>query len=198
MNVLYLGVPPFRLTSIIESSGAEIVYRSAPFDVNFLRKNEIDIAVSHRYRHIIGKDEITYLNGKIVNLHNSFLPWNKGADANPWSFLEDTPKGATLHFIDVGIDTGDIIGQTELHFDEDSETLSSSYSKVQDALVALFEKHWPSILSGECPRIPQTGEGSYHTTSERNKWLHLIDDLGWNTPASHLKGMALKNDTVRS
>ena len=45
----------------------------------------------------------------IVNLHKAYLPYNKGAHPNFWSFAENTPSGITIHVIDSGIDTGNII-----------------------------------------------------------------------------------------
>jgi len=33
------------------------------------------------------------------------------ADPNVWSFIEKTPKGVSIHYLDAGIDTGDIIAQ---------------------------------------------------------------------------------------
>ena len=60
-------------------------------------------------------------------MHISLLPWNRGYHPNIWSFLEDTPKGVTIHYINEGIDTGDIIVQKEIVIDEDKETLKSSY-----------------------------------------------------------------------
>ena len=59
-----------------------------------------------------------------------------------WSFLEDTPKGVTIHYIDEGIDTGDIIVQKEVFIDEDKETLKSSYEILNKEIQALFKENW--------------------------------------------------------
>ena len=55
----------------------------------------------------------------------------EGQDPNLWSFIEDTPKGVTIHEIDEGIDTGDIIFQKEIVLNS-NETLASSYEKLQE------------------------------------------------------------------
>ncbi len=62
----------------------------------------------------------------IINLHISFLPWNRGAHPNFWSFYDDTPKGVTIHLIDEGIDTGAIIYQKEITFDRNEKTFESN------------------------------------------------------------------------
>ena len=38
-------------------------------------------------------------------MHISYLPFNRGAHPNYWSFKDNSPKGVTIHFIDNGIDT---------------------------------------------------------------------------------------------
>ena len=39
----------------------------------------------------------------------SFLPYNRGSHPNFWSFVENTPKGVSIHEVSNGIDDGDII-----------------------------------------------------------------------------------------
>ena len=47
----------------------------------------------------------------IVNLHTGYLPWNRGMYPNVWPLVDWSPAGVTLHWMDEGIDTGDIIAQ---------------------------------------------------------------------------------------
>ena len=137
MNVLNLGIISSPLTPIIAASGCQVIEYSDEIDLLFLKNNAIDFVVSYRYKHVIRKKVIRYLPQKIINLHISLLPWNKGADPNLWSLLEDTPKGVSIHYIDDGIDTGDIIYQKELIFDEENDTLASSYTKLNDEIIEL-------------------------------------------------------------
>ena len=44
----------------------------------------------------------------------SFLPYNRGSHPNFWSFIDDTPKGITIHEIDEGADTGNIVFQKKI------------------------------------------------------------------------------------
>ena len=39
-----------------------------------------------------------------INLHNSFLPFNRGKHPYFWAFYEDSPYGVTIHKVDEGID----------------------------------------------------------------------------------------------
>ena len=69
------------------------------------------LIVSYNYKHIIQPEIIVLMNGRLVNLHISYLPWNKGSDPNFWSFIDNTPKGVTIHKIDNHLDTGAILYQ---------------------------------------------------------------------------------------
>jgi len=96
----------------------------APSDVLNMKP---DLVVSYSYRHIIKQDVLDTLPDKFINLHIALLPYNRGADPNAWSFLDETPKGVTIHIIDKGIDTGPILCQREVFFDYAKDTLGGTY-----------------------------------------------------------------------
>lgn len=170
--------------------GCRALEHSEPVNLDFLRKNKIDFAVSYRYRHIVSEPVIEFLNGKIINLHISLLPWNRGADPNLWSFLEDTPKGITIHYIDKGLDTGDIIIQKELFSQSENETLETSYAKLNFEIIELFRQVWPLILNDTAPRYKQPLGGSVHTLKDKENYMYLLADKGWKTPVCFLKDKA--------
>ena len=68
----------------------------------------------------------------------SFLPWNKGAHPNFWSFYENTPKGVSIHLIDKGIDTGPIIYQKIVKFSKNEETFEQTYSVLKNEIEDLL------------------------------------------------------------
>ena len=191
MNVLVLGIKQSPLTPVIEESGCRVIETIDPIDTDYLRRHAIDYVVSYRYRHIIKQDLLDFVAGKIVNLHISLLPWNKGADPNLWSFLEDTSKGVTIHFIDKGIDSGDIIAQNELFFDPDVETLGSTYEKLNSEIVRLFKDVWPRIRAGRAVGIKQLPGGALHMSKDKERFGYLLEKQGWNTPVKELIGKAL-------
>lgn len=125
-----------------------------------------DLVISYNYKHIVSKECIDYMNHRIINIHISMLPWNRGAGPNLWSFVYDTPKGVTIHEMTPGLDEGDIIFQQEMEFDENTHTLSSSYEALNRAAVKLFKEHWQEIWSGNYSQTPQSGQGSYHAIKD--------------------------------
>jgi methionyl-tRNA formyltransferase len=191
LKVLLLGKRARPIQRCIEASGCRSFLLQDPIDMEFLKKNPVDFMVSYGYRHIIRQSIIESIKGRIVNLHISLLPWNRGADPNLWSFLEDTPKGVTIHYIDRGIDTGDIIAQKEVFFDVEIESLSTTYDQLSRCVEALFCEHWPAIMQGKANRTRQTASGTFHRMADKEPYLPLLSAEGWNTPVRVLIGRAL-------
>jgi methionyl-tRNA formyltransferase len=149
----------------------------------------VDWLVSYGYRYILREKVLEKFPRRAINLHIAYLPWNRGADPNLWSFLEDTPKGVTIHYMDPGIDTGEILAQREVTFGPD-ETLRTTYDKLTDAMVELFMEVWPEIRTGRRRSFVQPKGGTFHRIRDRAKVEHLLYK-GWDTPVSFLIGKAL-------
>jgi methionyl-tRNA formyltransferase len=79
-----------------------------------IRKLDCEIAVSILFGYILRPEFLALPPAGCINLHPSLLPYNRGAHPNVWSIIEGTPAGTTLHYIDSGVDTGDIIAQREV------------------------------------------------------------------------------------
>lgn len=124
------------------------------------------LMISYNYSFLIKEDVIAFMRQRIINLHISLLPWNRGADPNYWSFIEDTRKGVTIHLIDRGLDTGDILLQKEVFFDEEQESFRSSYQKLQEEICRLFQENWQDIKNNRITPRKQTGCGSLHYHKE--------------------------------
>ena len=133
----------------------------------------IEFIISYNYRHIVKQDVISLFPHRIINLHISMLPWNKGANPNIWSFIEGTPTGVTIHEINAGIDTGDILIQREIVFDNMAETLKSSYEKSHAIMSKLFRDNWHMIRNGSIKPKPQVG--TMHYVKDSCTFDHIIN-----------------------
>jgi len=122
--------------------------------------------ISFNYRHMIPGEVLERMPGRVINLHTSLLPYNRGSSPNFFSFIENTPKGVTIHLMDQGLDTGDILCQRELVMNEEEESFASSYGKLMEALTALFRENWSDIRDGKLKPVKQEGAGSYHRMRE--------------------------------
>jgi len=165
----------------------EIVVYDKPINIEFLKKIKPNFIISYNYRFIIKQEIINYIKNNIINLHISLLPWNKGADPNVWSFLEDTPKGVTIHIIDEGIDTGPILVQKEVYMDESIETLRSSYEKLHREIQELFKRSWENIKNKKLKLISQVSRGSVHYIRNFKKIENLLGNKSWDISIKEFK-----------
>jgi methionyl-tRNA formyltransferase len=150
-----------------------------------------DFLISYGYRYLIDSELINFFNGNAINLHISYLPWNKGSDPNLWSFLEDTPKGVTIHKLDDELDTGDIICQKKIFFN-DNHTLKSSYEILQNEMVKIFINNWEGIKFNKILTKKQVGRGSFHKQIDKNIYQNFLLE-GWETKIKNIKGKALND-----
>ncbi len=133
---------------------------------------EPDIGLSVLLGYILAPEFLSLFPRGVVNLHPALLPFNRGAHPNVWSIVERTPAGATLHWVDPGVDTGDIIAQapTDVAAEDTGETL---HHKLEHAALDLLQQTWPAIEAGTAPRRRQAGQG----TSHRVRDLERIDEI---------------------
>jgi len=193
MKILLLGPDRPAMTDFLQSLGDEVLRWDEKLTPDAEILNGIDFVVSYGYRYILKDDLLKRFPNRVVNLHISYLPWNRGADPNLWSFLEDTPKGVTIHYIDAGIDTGRLLAQRQVAFGSD-ETLKTTYAKLALEIEQLFREVWPDIRAGRRASFPQPPGGSFHRMRDREPVEPLLA-RGWDTPVAELIGMAYK--TVR-
>jgi methionyl-tRNA formyltransferase len=114
--------------------------------INIIKKNSIDIMFLAWWPTIITKEAIQAAKIGWVNMHPSFLPYNRGKHPYYWSIIDGSPFGVTLHFIDEHIDTGRILFQERIPIDI-TDTGESLYKKARKKIVKLFKKHYGNIVT---------------------------------------------------
>jgi len=185
MKVLFLGYSDSPLINFIKNNGDEVIVTEEKINASFIKKNKIDFVVSYGYRHLIKKDVLEILPNKVINLHISYLPFNKGADPNFWSFIEDTPKGVTIHIVDEGIDTGDIILQDIVEL-FDTDTLKTTYGILQSSIQELFINNWNNIKTQIIKPKKQIEKGTFHKSTEKEQYISGIKDKWFDMPILEL------------
>lgn len=138
-----------------------------------------DLIVSFNYRYIIKQDVIDCMDGRILNLHMSYLPWNRGSSPNFWSHMDGTPAGVTIHLISAGLDKGDILFQKKVDFDVNKETFVSTYDCLMREMIQLFKDNWQTIKAGTYQPYSQKEEGSYHCMKDLEE-VEKICPFSWN------------------
>jgi len=177
---------PRFVDEIVEASGVEPdrvfdgAHLGEPAILEAIAALEPDLAISVFFGYLLKDSFLKLFRGNAINLHPGYLPYNRGTMPNVWSIVEQTPAGATLHYIDAGVDTGDIIAQRRVAV-EPIDTGETLYSKLEDACVDLFRDAWPLIKAGKARRTPQsTDEGTYHRSTDVQQ-IDRIDPDGMYT-----------------
>jgi len=120
-----------------------------------LRELELDFIFSFQYDKIISREVINIPRCGAINLHYSPLPKYRGVSPIAWALINGEEEyGVTLHYIDPGIDTGDIISQKTFEITS-IKSARELYDKCENVGKTLFETSLESILKGHNKQIPQ-------------------------------------------
>ncbi len=183
MKILILTSGEVSILDFLKQYGEVTVHREKFNLIDSV--SYFDWIISYGYKHIIKSSEIKQAKNSIINLHISYLPYNRGCDPNFWSWYEDTPKGVSIHKVDEGIDTGPIYARKIVEFTE-HETLASSYDKLKKSIENLFYEIFEDIINGKLlPSRPST-KGTFHSSKDLDGYRHLLYN-NWNTPVKDLK-----------
>jgi len=117
---------------------------------------------SFYYRQMLKPPLLAIPSRGALNMHGSLLPKYRGRVPVNWAVLHgERETGATLHYMTVKPDDGDIVGQTAVAIDPD-ETAADVFDKVTEAAAATLERVLPQLIAGTAPRIAQDlSRGSY-------------------------------------
>jgi phosphoribosylglycinamide formyltransferase 1 len=90
------------------------------------------------------------LNGPVVNFHAGITPLFRGVHGGYWALAEGRPElvGSTLHLIDPGIDTGEVVAQTTFEVTPADSFVTYPYLHVA-AVLAPLEKVVARALAGD-------------------------------------------------
>ena len=121
----------------------------------FLTDNieEADIVISVMYDKII---KPKYVNNKICfNFHPGVLPEYRGSGAFSWVILNKEKKvGITLHLMDEGIDTGEVIEIREFLISKE-DTAHSLFLRGEKVIYKMFKDWYKDLVRGDYISVPQ-------------------------------------------
>ena len=108
-----------------------------------LEENDIDLIVLAGYLSIVDKKIIERYENRIINIHPSLIPKYCGKGYYGIKVHEQVIRnkekvsGATVHYVDNGIDTGEIIIQEHLQVNEDdtAQTLQKRILEIEHKIL---------------------------------------------------------------
>ena len=170
-----MGMPPVKELALEHDIPVyqPIKARDEEF-INTLKEINPDVIVVVAYGQILPKELLDIPKFGCINVHVSLLPKYRGAAPINWVIINGEEKtGVTTMYMNEGLDTGDIILQSEFALD-DEITAGELHDIMMDEGAKLLIETLDKIEKGCAPRTPQNHEESSYAPI-MNKALGNID-----------------------
>jgi len=164
------SVPTYSVKQLAESYGLNVIERSDLNNPDFheiLSRYEPDLFISVASPIIFKEQLINIPKLDTINIHNAPLPKYRGMLPNFWQLYHDEKQaGMTIHRIDTGIDTGDMLMQ---HFTpiEPGDSLHDLIVKTKKEGAIQMMKVIEDFRQDKVNYTKIEGEGSYFSFPTR-------------------------------
>lgn len=143
------GIPVFQPVKVKE-----------PEAVETLRGYQADIFVVAAFGQLLSEEILAMPKYGCVNIHASLLPKYRGAGPIQWAIINgEKITGVTIMQMDKGLDTGDMLFQTEVEIASD-ETADTLHDKLAAAGARLIVEALEKIETGEVTPVKQNDADS--------------------------------------
>ena len=121
-----------------------------------IKQYDVDLFVSMSFNQIFKSEMINLPPYKTINCHAGKLPFYRGRNILNWVLINDEKEfGITVHYIDEGIDTGDIILQ-KVYDITDEDNYGTLLERAYTGCAEILYEAMKLIQKGEAPRIKQS------------------------------------------
>ena len=154
MKLVASPVKEFALEKKIEIFQPEKVRKNEEF-INQIKDLKPDVICVVAYGKILPKEILDIPRLGCINVHGSLLPKYRGAAPIQWAVLNgDKTTGVTTMYMDVGMDTGDMILKQEVEIGE-NETTGELWDRLSKIGGELLVETLKQIENGTAPREKQ-------------------------------------------
>ena len=113
-----------------------------------LMNYDIELVVLSGYMRILTSTFVSKWKGRLINIHPSLLPKYPGAHAHRDALADGANMtGCTVHLVDEGVDTGEIIAQEEVEI-LDGDTIE----ELQERVKKIEHQLYPKVLDIFCSK----------------------------------------------
>ena len=184
MKMLYTPVKELAVSKNIPVFQPEKVRNNVEF-IEKIKSINPDVICVVAYGKILPKEILEIPKYGCINVHASLLPKYRGAAPIQWAVLNgDKETGITTMYMDIGMDTGDMILTKKVQIGE-NETTGELWERLSKIGGNLLVETLNQIEKGIAPRIPQ--EGEYTMAPMLEKEMSKID---WeNKTAEEIKNL---------
>ena len=100
--------------------------------INLVEEQEVDLIILARYMQVLSDQLCRKLDGRVINIHHSFLPGFKGAKPYHRAYERGVKMvGATAHYVTPDLDEGPIITQ-DVSIVDHADTVEALIAQGQD------------------------------------------------------------------
>lgn len=169
MDIVFLGMNPAGeklldwLQERDEVDIVEVITEKEELDV--IEQIEPELAISSGFEHKVPKEIINVPEKGIVNLHPSYLPYNRGSHPFIWPIIEDTVAGVSIHYMNEEIDEGPVIAKERVEM-KPSDTAGELRERLMKRQFELFKENWDLIREGVRGEKQDLSMGNVHYSSE--------------------------------
>ena len=150
--------------------------------IKILKKYDSKRALNFSYPKIFGKKIIDHFSMGIINFHPAKLPQYRGCYPTIYPIINgDKTVNITMHYIDEGIDTGDIIDTWCINIDSNSSGFSV-YSIIENDIKEFLKTKIPSILTEKYVGKKQNNDKANYY----NKLLPNNGVINWHNQAEYI------------
>lgn len=154
MKMVASPVKEFALEKGLKLYQPEKIRKNVEF-IEELKSLKPDVICVVAYGKILPKEILEIPSKGCINVHGSLLPQYRGAAPIQWSIINgDKKTGITTMYMDIGMDTGDIILKQETEIGED-ETTGELWERLSKIGADLLVKTLTQIENGTAIRKPQ-------------------------------------------
>jgi methionyl-tRNA formyltransferase len=190
-EIVFVGVrfknPDVKLINLAKKSGIRVVIEENVNSKDFVKYVEnlnLDLIISMSFNQIFKNQIMNLPKFGSINCHAGKLPFYRGRNILNWVLINDEKEfGITVHFMDDGIDTGDIVLQRVFEIN-DLDSYSSLLEKAYSECGVLIYESVELIFNGNVQKIQQKSihpYGSYCT-----KRLEGDERINWNTSSRQI------------
>lgn len=186
MRVLLLSPYPHPLLDAFEKDDLDLVMHNGKMRP---LPSQYDWIVCYGYRRILRGKILDDYRNRIINLHIGLLPWNRGSHPIVWAAYEGTYQGVSIHLVNAGIDTGNLLVQSRIDIDSKT-TLARARRQALEYIEGMFIRSWPTIRMGTTSGRQGDG-GSFHRKSDLDPIFPKFSK-GWETTIGEVAELGRK------
>ena len=154
MKLVAAPVKEYAVSKNLNIYQPEKVRKNVEF-IEEIKKLKPDVMCVVAYGKILPKELLDIPTLGCINVHGSLLPKYRGAAPIQWAVINgDKTTGITTMYMDVGMDTGDMILSKEVEIGDD-ETTGELWERLSKLGAELLVETLDKIEKGTAPRIPQ-------------------------------------------